>query len=303
MNWAAQHTSTVAHGRAVRNDMQISSSSRGDALTVRWEGHGPSVAGAAGGHESPVLEGPLQNCISLVWTVNRKPEVGWALVGKVTTPEAEPRITSKGAATRRRIVEAAADLMYEHGVAGTSVEDVQRAAEVSASQVYYHFANKQCLVRAVIAYQSEAVLSLHLPMLSRLDSIDALEAWRDFVVSRARWRRNQRGCPIGSLSSELASKDPEARVELLAGFSRWEHAIRGGLTAMRDRGDLRPETDPARLALAMLAVVQGGLLLTAARRDTHALEAGLDAIIDGIRAGQPRPTKPRPKGKAAGRRS
>ena len=46
----------------------------------------------------------------------------------VTEPH---RLTPKGRATRERIVVAAAQLMYDHGVAGTSLGDVQKAAGVS----------------------------------------------------------------------------------------------------------------------------------------------------------------------------
>jgi TetR/AcrR family transcriptional repressor of nem operon len=198
-------------------------------------------------------------------------------------PDLGPGMTRKGQATRHRIVAEAAALMYERGVAGTSTEDVQRAAGVSASQIYYYFTSKKALVQAVIAYQTDAVLAVHAPMLTRLDSIDALEAWRDLVVSLCRERRNQQGCPIGSLSSELASTDPDARADLLASFTRWEHAIRDGLRAMRRRGQLPAAADPDRLALALLAALQGGLLLTQARRDTTALETALDTIIDTIR--------------------
>ena len=48
---------------------------------------------------------------------------------------------------------------------------------------------------------------------------------------------------------------------------------------MHERGDLRPEADPDQLALATLAAVQGGLLLTQTRRDTLALEAALDTVL------------------------
>jgi hypothetical protein len=51
---------------------------------------------------------------------------------------------------------------------------------------------------------------------------------------------------------------------------------------MHDRGDLHPDADPDHLALATLAALQGGLLLTKTRRDTAPLEAALDAMIDHI---------------------
>jgi TetR/AcrR family transcriptional regulator, transcriptional repressor for nem operon len=191
--------------------------------------------------------------------------------------------TRKGRATRDRIVAAAADLMYRHGVAGTSTPAVRDAAGVSSSQIYHYFADKDDLARAVIAFQTDAILSSQAPALARLDSLDALRAWRDVVVDAARRGNGAGGCPLGSLSSELSDEHPWARDALAAGFTAWSEAIRGGLAAMIDHGGLRRGTDPARLALALLAAVQGGLLLAQAQHSTDALEAALDTVIAHIR--------------------
>jgi hypothetical protein len=51
---------------------------------------------------------------------------------------------------------------------------------------------------------------------------------------------------------------------------------------MRDRGELDDDTDVDRLALGTLAALQGGLLLTQAKRDAGPLEAALDLAIDQI---------------------
>jgi TetR/AcrR family transcriptional repressor of nem operon len=195
--------------------------------------------------------------------------------------------TRRGRATRDRIVASAAELMYRHGVAGTSTPAVRDAAGVSSSQIYHYFADKDDLTRAVIAYQSEAVLSHQAPLLTTLDSLDALRAWRDVVLDAAREHNGVGGCPLGSLSSELSDDDPRARDALAAGFTAWSDAIRTGLAAMIDNGTLRPETDPDSLALALLAAVQGGLLLAQARRSTDALEAALDTVIARIRDHRP----------------
>ncbi|WP_405835706.1 TetR family transcriptional regulator C-terminal domain-containing protein [Streptomyces sp. NBC_01518] len=85
------------------------------------------------------------------------------------------------------------------------------------------------------------------------------------------------------MSSELSRSTPEARADLLAGFSRWEGALRDGLRAMRARGELPGRIDPDRFALALLAAFQGGLLLAQARRDTVALEASFNTPIDCLR--------------------
>lgn len=191
--------------------------------------------------------------------------------------------TAKGRATRARIVNAAAALMHEHGVANTSTEDVLKAARVSNSQLYHYFQNKDDLTRAVVAHQIEQVLGHQETLLTGLDSFGALKAWRDALVSVAAQRQGRGGCPIGSLASELADLDEPARQTLAAGFARWESAIRAGLTTMRERGELRADSDPSELALATLAALQGGLLLTQARRDSTPLATGLDAAIAHIR--------------------
>jgi TetR/AcrR family transcriptional regulator, transcriptional repressor for nem operon len=193
-----------------------------------------------------------------------------------------PRLTRKGKETRERIVEAAAGLIFEGGVAGTSMEDVKEKAGVSSSQLYHYFADKRALVLAVIQHQSDAVLAAQQPLLGSLDSLDALRAWRDQAVAIERQLQCRGGCPIGSLAGEIAECDESAREDIAVGFARWESAIGEGIRAMHSRGELRADTDPDELALALLAAHQGGLVLTQVRRDTAALEAVLDAMIEHV---------------------
>src|SRR5580658_4846780 len=202
-------------------------------------------------------------------------------VGSVKVPDGG-ELTPKGRATRDRIVSAAADLMFEQGVAGTSLQDVQRAARVSGSQMYHYFGDKASLVHAVIAWQGESVLGRQWPWLSRLDSLQGIRAWRDYAVSTMRRRECRGGCLIGSLASELSDLDPAARSDLAAAFQRWISAVRDGLQVMQDRGELRADADVHRLACALMAAMEGGLLLAKAQRDVAPLEAALDTMIDHI---------------------
>ena len=191
-------------------------------------------------------------------------------------------LTPKGRATRDRVVAAAADLMYERGVAATSLQDVQGASRVSGSQMYHYFPDKASLVRAVAVRQGETTLGQQEPWLSRLDSVAGLRAWRDYLVSTMRRRECHGGCRIGTMAGELSDTDPSARAELAGAFSAWTRSIRDGLETMAGRGQLRPGTDPARLADALLAAAEGGLLLAKCTRDAAVLENALDAVIDRV---------------------
>jgi AcrR family transcriptional regulator len=190
--------------------------------------------------------------------------------------------TPKGRATRSRIVTAAARLMFEHGVARTSLDEVKSEGGVSSSQLYHYFVDKTALVSAVIEYQTEQVLGGQQPYLACLDSVQALREWRDVLVGFRRQLRCHGGCPIGSLASELGEADPDARMSLAAGFQRWEFGIRDGLRAMRSRGELTSDAKPDALAVALLATVQGGILLSQVYRKTKPMEIALDTMIDHI---------------------
>src|SRR5262249_55508561 len=167
-------------------------------------------------------------------------------------------------------------------------EQVQAGGGVSDSEIFHCVGDKRALIRAVIAYQTEAVLAAQQPLLARLDSMDALRAWADLYVSIEEQLKYEGGCPLGSLGSELAETDAAARQDVERGFARWEEAIRDGLRAMYARGDLRRSADPDALALALLTAVQGGLLMTKIRRDPAPLRTVLDVVLAHIESLTPR---------------
>jgi hypothetical protein len=62
---------------------------------------------------------------------------------------------------------------------------------------------------------------------------------------------------------------------------------------MRARGTLSRRADPTRLAIATMAALQGGLLLTQVRRDPGQLAIALDAAYTHLRQHRPRrPSSP-----------
>ena len=199
-----------------------------------------------------------------------------------TNQKSDPRsLTARGAATRSRIVEAAADLIYAHGVERTSLDDVMAASGVSKSQLYHYFADKDALVLEVIAKQTERVLAAQRPHLEALDSLPALKAWRDAFV-RLNKALQYRGCPLGSLASELASDSEPARKRLADSFSVWGERIENGLAKMQERGELGASADPHDLAFALLSAVEGGLLLSKTTHSNRPLEIAIDMAIDHV---------------------
>jgi AcrR family transcriptional regulator len=213
-----------------------------------------------------------------------------------------PRFTQKGLETRARIVERAAQLMFERGVNGTSLDDVRKAVKVSGSQLTHYFVDKRDLTRQVIASRANDVITFHTqPHLGQLDSMRTLRAWADACIADVDTVYLRGGCLYGSLAGELLESDDAVLDDLAAGYDDWLQLFRNGLMAMCRRGELGEDADPRHLAVALVAAHQGGTMLTHATGAAEPLRAMVNAAVDYVaffrstpRRGVPR-SAPRPR--------
>jgi AcrR family transcriptional regulator len=204
--------------------------------------------------------------------------------------DSESRFTRKGLATRGRIVGAAAKLMFERGVANTSIDEVRSTAGVGGSQISHYFRDKRDLTRQVIASRRNDVVAFHTqPQLGALDSLEALQTWADACVADIDTVYRLGGCVYGSLAGELIDADDEIRDDLADGYDEWLELFQTGLTAMRRRGDLRDDADPRHLAVALVIAHQGGAMVTHATGDAEPLRAAVNAAVDYVRSFAPQP--------------
>jgi TetR/AcrR family transcriptional repressor of nem operon len=188
-------------------------------------------------------------------------------------------ITRKGQATREHIVEAAATLIGQWGVAGTSADDIRKTAGVSGSQLMHYFGGKQALVRAVIVRQSESEALVGQPGLGALDSFEALRAWADAAVENLAHGSGHGDCTLAMLAGSTSPGDEQTRDELRRAFVRVQSPLLEGLAAMRERGDLRPEADLDELSMALLTALQGGTLLGQTMQSTAPMRASMNAAL------------------------
>ncbi len=203
------------------------------------------------------------------------------ILGGVST---NAHLTAKGAATRARIVEAAAELVLERGVGGTSLDDIGAGASASRGQLFHYFpGGKRELVGAIAEFQLQRVLEAQRPYLDSLATWEEWDLWRNAVIthyaSQPHW-----GCPIGTLASELAGQDPQLGAELAGHLERWRGYLEAGIQRMLQAGALAPGTDPHRAGLGLFAALQGGLLLTQTYESVEPLQAALDMALAGMRS-------------------
>ena len=194
----------------------------------------------------------------------------------------EPR-TGRGRASRERIVERAADLFAERGIAGTSVDEVLAAAKAGKGQFYHYFQNRDELAAAAVGYRCAQVVDGLTQALGDVSSLAGLEqALAGFIAGFE--QTGLPGCPIGTLATEVTGRNEAARLQAAAGFDAWERLLADALERMRQRGELRADAQPAVLATGLLASIEGGMVLSQARQDMASLRIAVDTGLAQVRA-------------------
>ncbi|MFK4547733.1 AcrR family transcriptional regulator [Streptomyces tendae] len=191
-------------------------------------------------------------------------------------------LTAKGRATRRRIVEGAAAVLRERGVATTTLDDIMARTATSKSQLFHYFpAGKDELLVEVARFEADQVLEDQQPQLGRLDSWEAWQEWRDVVIERYETQGDQ--CPLGSLFLQIGRSTPGTRAIVVELLRQWQESLAAGIRSLQASGRLPADLDVETRAAALLTAIQGGVsILLSTGRSTH-LRAALDQGIADLR--------------------
>ncbi|GAA2116146.1 TetR/AcrR family transcriptional regulator [Kitasatospora saccharophila] len=191
-------------------------------------------------------------------------------------------LTRKGAATRQRIVEGAAEQIREHGVFAVRLEDVMARTATSKSQLFHYFpAGKDDLLLAVARHEAARVIEDQQPELGSLTSWDAWWRWRDKVI--ARYRAQGVNCPLHTALAQLGGATDATRAVTCELLAQWQRQLAAGVRHLQDDGTAAPTLDAEREAAALLAGIQGGVLILMATGATTHLEAALDTGLARLR--------------------
>lgn len=174
--------------------------------------------------------------------------------------------------TREQIVEEADRLFYQRGYEHTSFADIAAAVRISRGNFYYHFKTKDDILDAVI----DRRLSTTQEMLDRWEAegdgpAERIRCFiRILIANRAKIMLY--GCPVGTLTSELAKLEHAAQDDAGRIFALFRDWLRRQFAAL----GLKKEADA--LALHVLARSQGVATLANAFRDERFIRREVDAL-------------------------
>ena len=167
----------------------------------------------------------------------------------------------RGESNRFRIVSAADDLFYTHGYNQTSFSDIAEETGIPRGNFYYYFKTKEEILLAVLDQRLQQVSD----MLQRCDeySQDPKQRLLYFVEILIREETNviKYGCPMGTLSSELAKTSGSLQQKAATVFITMSDWLESQLVQIgfADRAE--------EIALEILARLQGTTVIANVYRD------------------------------------
>lgn len=182
------------------------------------------------------------------------------------------RPMNPGTDTRTRILATARGLFHGRSYADVGIKEICTIAKVQKGSFYHFFPSKQDLAMAVIddmahdwahGFVAEA-FDRDLPPLERLDyMIDGAYFWQKAAKDI---EGRMPGCLFGNLALEVSTRDEVLRAKLNAVFDKASGRFQETLDEAIELG-LIPPLDAAATAQAMLAFLEGVILLAKTRND------------------------------------
>jgi TetR/AcrR family transcriptional repressor of lmrAB and yxaGH operons len=171
--------------------------------------------------------------------------------------------------SRAALLDSAALLFRRQGYAATGVNQILESADVKAGSMYHHFPDgKQELAAAVVdVVGGDIERRLRGFLESDLAVADIVDAWID-LMSAGLGSDQRDGCPIEPIATESVNASEQVREASARAFGGWCLAV-----ADRLRADGWPTEDADQTALAVIALLEGALILSRIAGDTAALGA------------------------------
>lgn len=182
---------------------------------------------------------------------------------------------------RQEVLREATNAIRSHGVSGFSYGDLANRVGVRAPSIHHHFQHKDDLIAEATAdYRlsfRDAVEKLDAP-----SPIDRLRQYSRLFLSPA-----AEGvlCLCGAAVAGWDELNPTAQAEISAFFQAEVTWVAEQLDLAAEQGEIRSTIDTGRLALSLIAALEGALLLARTGVGAAAPTDAFDGVLDMALAG------------------
>lgn len=195
--------------------------------------------------------------------------------------------TSRSEKTRRFIIETAAPIFNKKGYAGTSMADLTAATGLTKGSIYGNFKDKNDVAVHAFQHNIDLIFDFFTRELGAAGStVDKLLAYPRGFRKIYPMILTYGGCPI--LNTAVEADDTHALLRRMAVdvLIRWHKRIVGLIETGIDEGTIGSSTDAQATADVLIALMEGGIVLSKATGEASYLHHAVDtaeAMIEKLR--------------------
>lgn len=189
--------------------------------------------------------------------------------------------TTKSENTRQYIVESTSAIFNKKGYAGTALSDLTDATRLSKGSIYGNFENKEAVAIAAFEYNVSQVQQLI------RSKVNEVSGYKDKLLAHAQVYHSfentpfpDGGCPLMNTATEADDTSEVLREKASGGIMAW----RDNLSALIEKGisvhEFNEDTNSNQTATAIIALIEGGMMMSKATRDPDILDHIVQVIKD-----------------------
>lgn len=196
-------------------------------------------------------------------------------------------VESKAERTRRFIIETTAPIFNIKGYAGTSMADLTGATGLTKGSIYGNFENKEEVALAAFDHNLGKVRQATQQQISKAKNYyNKLMAYVRVYDRSNRDGFPQGGCPILNTAIEADDTLPLFKDRAARAILAWKNSIENLVNEGIQAGEFKPGTDAVQLAISMIALIEGGIMITKVTGHQSSLNRvmkTIEMLIDNIR--------------------
>ena len=183
---------------------------------------------------------------------------------------------SKAERTRQFIIETTAPLFNAKGYAGTSMSDLTEATGLTKGSIYGNFENKEEVALAVFDHNYSKINNRIRQLMEKEQTYHArLMVYARFYHSFMKSFHNPGGCPIMNTAIEADDTNVLLKDKAAKAVLKWKTNIESMINAGIGTGEFITDIDPSITALSIIALIEGGIMISKVT-DSHAT---LDKVL------------------------
>ena len=189
---------------------------------------------------------------------------------------------TKAEKTRRFIIEKAAPIFNQKGMAGTSISDIMEATQLAKGGVYGNFESKDEICLEAFTYLTKSLgAALNQSMEGKASAKDKLFALLDFYRERL-FKTNQGGCPILNFGVEADDTNPVIRKRVEAAINNSQNRIANAVKQGIADGEFKDTFNAANFSVKMFTMIEGAILVSRVQGNNNHMQLVTDLLKEEI---------------------